>query len=78
MSPDIIFDSTTGKTDALFVSNPEIVAKKDIDPEIDQALAELDALENMKKTKQPLIFLRRLMTKTQEMEKLLSGMVKPC
>ena len=39
--PEIIFDSTVGKTDALFVDNPD----EKIDPAISEALKELDALE---------------------------------
>ena len=41
-------------------------------------LAEGVKFLNYEKIKQPLIFLRRLLTKTQQMVKPHSGMVKPC
>ena len=52
-SKDFIFDSTVGKTDALFVSDPETgmpvtsatPAPKEIDPAINEALKEFDDLQ---------------------------------
>lgn len=52
-TPEIIFDSRVGKTNALFVSNPEEEVKTDLivtsqpDPDIDEALKEIDVLEKV-------------------------------
>lgn len=56
--PDIIFDSTVGKTDALFVSKPEPAQESaqkpallpQLDPAIAEALNEFDVLEKTQQT----------------------------
>ena len=54
-TPEIIFDSRVGKTDALFVSDPEEEVKADLpvalpsDPDIDEALKEIDVLEKVQR-----------------------------
>jgi hypothetical protein len=56
-TPEIIFDSTIGKTDALFVSNPDenikadLPASSQLDPDIDEVLKEIDVLEKAQQVK---------------------------
>jgi len=60
LSPEIIFDSTVGNTDALFVSSPEPQKPAVIqpvnfvktDPIIDEAIKEFDELQDTQKTQQ--------------------------
>jgi len=44
-TPDIIFDSNLGKTDALFINNPVEEKNKQVDPDIEQALKEFDVIQ---------------------------------
>lgn len=56
-NPEIIFDSKVGKTNALFVANPEPAVQNNnqqlIDPAIEEALKEFDNLEKIKEPAQP-------------------------
>lgn len=57
MPEGIIFDSTIGKTDALFVSDPEPVAQQNdqqrLNPIIDEVLKEIDESEKPETLVQP-------------------------